>query len=1139
MEEITLADGTSAILLGAFSDIKSQFVIHIPDSVETIEKYAFANSSLTKISDNADDTSTKGILVLPPKVDSISSYSFSYCSQLTDVKIREGIKKIGAHCFENSGIKNIEIPASVIETDNYFGLGGRWFDGCNNLEEITLADGTSAILSGAFSGIKSEFVIHIPDSVKSIGNYAFYGSSIKKVTSDTSFKNTPGIFVIEKNIEVLGKNIFDSCENLTEVIWPEHINNIPAYTFQGTDSLSSVSIGNGVSQLGVGCFANSGIEEIEIPASITSAGDYFGLGGRWFHQCDKLKKIIVEEGTTTILTGAFSGIKSDYTIEMPDTIKKIEDKAFFNCSNLSKLEIPPNVTFVGKEAFSNCPKLLIRTPFNYPLLQYLFDNTDLKYEIIVGNMKMNSGILDTEVSKYEIQNINEAGYINCSLDYSIEKADFNNISDAVIRVRIQDSVDIDRESIKLDNIKVEHYTIRDGTLSVPIEKDKGHLEFALKRNAYEEILSYASINYTVDETRKDDLVGYIKEDVRAAFIDNIPVHGPRFNVEGVSTPNSEVRIYLDEKLVGTKITDAKGRYKIIASTDGSDIKVCSLSVKTGGSAKEASSKIIYNPKHPEIESFLLNYQNAAAGKEEIELLDTDVKKQTIAVHSRSPLIYSLNLSNDATVDRVFVHARDFGPTEKVIEAYKDEGSGRWVTRDYFDDKNTNYMPSKVWVTYTTAMQKTTLANGHGILVDRIKNAPQEEIDQKVKDIELRLLRNEIINLGDAGVQLGLLKGDETLIQKWNGIKGGFEFIIDIPDFDKINKTMHNWEEATEEEKRECIKLLLNKSQHASKLVSEIEWPLRIFLIILNEELDLMYYINDELQAVIDDLNAVQASLAAGNSVNTEAIARIDDAQKRINRFLYALDTIKEETAAEIERRKAGDGNPPSDSNPGNPPESGELKNPDDDQKTGPESDMPKGRIDPSGYIYEAVTTNRLSEVKVSIYQFDEISYLPLIWDAAAYGQQNPQMTTEAGIFGWDVPAGKWQVRCERDGYPAYISEWMVTPPEHTDVKIPMVSMEKPEIVDISRDRQRIGISFSKYMKPETLQNITILDIEGNTIPYSIDYSKNEKDKDNIIFAKDFTINISENKEMPLMVQFDTGIKSYSDVSMDSCEKIVP
>ena len=40
----------------------------------------------------------------------------------------------------------------------------------------------------------------------------------------------------------------------------------------------------------------------------------------------------------------------------------------------------------------------------------------------------------------------------------------------------------------------------------------------------------------------------------------------------------------------------------------------------------------------------------------------------------------------------------------------------------------------------------------------------------------------------------------------------------------------------------------------------------------------------------------------------------------------------------------------------------------------------------------------------------------ILWDAENYGQINPQITNEQGIFAWDVPQGQWVVKLTKDGY---------------------------------------------------------------------------------------------------------------------------
>ena len=71
-------------------------------------------------------------------------------------------------------------------------------------------------------------------------------------------------------------------------------------------------------------------------------------------------------------------------------------------------------------------------------------------------------------------------------------------------------------------------------------------------------------------------------------------------------------------------------------------------------------------------------------------------------------------------------------------------------------------------------------------------------------------------------------------------------------------------------------------------------------------------------------------------------------------------------------------------------------------------------IDPSGYVYEGVTTNRLSDVTTTLYYKEKkTDKKGTVWDASEYDQENPLVTDEAGSYAWDVPEGYWQVKAEK------------------------------------------------------------------------------------------------------------------------------
>lgn len=141
-------------------------------------------------------------------------------------------------------------------------------------------------------------------------------------------------------------------------------------------------------------------------------------------------------------------------------------------------------------------------------------------------------------------------------------------------------------------------------------------------------------------------------------------------------------------------------------------------------------------------------------------------------------------------------------------------------------------------------------------------------------------------------------------------------------------------------------------------------------------------------------------------------------------------------------------------------------------------------IDPSGYVYEAVASNRLPGVTTTVYekviQYDiyEEPYEEIeIWDSVPYDQKNPLITDELGQYAWDVPEGQWQVKYEKDGYETGYSEWMDVPPPRFDVNVGLVSYEPPTVSEIHAYTDEVEMIFSKYMETEYLN-------EGNVFVYA-------------------------------------------------------
>lgn len=206
-------------------------------------------------------------------------------------------------------------------------------------------------------------------------------------------------------------------------------------------------------------------------------------------------------------------------------------------------------------------------------------------------------------------------------------------------------------------------------------------------------------------------------------------------------------------------------------------------------------------------------------------------------------------------------------------------------------------------------------------------------------------------------------------------------------------------------------------------------------------------------------------------------------------------------------------------------------------------------IDPSGYIYEAVASNRLSGVTVTCYekvtkldQYDEEYTEIHQWAAEEFDQINPMITDDMGQYAWDVPGGLWRVKAERDGYETVYSDWLVVPPPQLDVNLGMVSYEQPVISSVDAGTDLVEITFSKYMRAEllTADNIAFT-AEGQPLAGTITLPDAEGNPQNPqeLFAK--TVRFALDEPVADGVQIGVSVKdklvSYADVAISGQKQI--
>ena len=122
--------------------------------------------------------------------------------------------------------------------------------------------------------------------------------------------------------------------------------------FWNCSSLTSVTIGNGVTTIGENAFYGCrGLKSITIPNSVTS------IGNSAFFGCTGLISITIPNSVTSIGSSAFEGCTGLTSITIPNSVTTIREYTFYGCTGLISITIPKSVTSIGYDAFNGCSRL--------------------------------------------------------------------------------------------------------------------------------------------------------------------------------------------------------------------------------------------------------------------------------------------------------------------------------------------------------------------------------------------------------------------------------------------------------------------------------------------------------------------------------------------------------------------------------------------------------------------------------------------------------------------------------------------------------------------------------------------------------------------------------------------------------------
>ena len=476
--DVTIPSGVTSIGQHAFIGCSQLININIPNGVTTIADHVFNGCSnlrsinipfgVTSIGENAFIQCSKLTdITIPNTVMSIGASAFLDCIELTEVTIQSSFITIGRHAFARCTklvkihFDGAEAQWNSIEKNAYWDYEtGNYVVYCTDstvAKEVTnYTEGLTFQISGgdsyvvkSYSGSDTQVIIpnmynglpviqisneafkncttissvHIPNGIKSIGQFAFYGC-----TALTEI-------ILPDSIIYIGDFAFADCVELSKLNIPEGIKDFSPSAFRGCTKLITkengisyvdnwiiacdkdvaVEIRQGTVGIAAYVFSEYQLSNLILPSSLRYIGygafssntnldtikfegeinlQYIGCSA--FLGCDRISKVyiydlegwcniefgdmqsnplygadnlylndvlvtdlVIPEGVTQIHNHAFPFYTKLERIILPSTVESIGLQAFYRCESLKRIVIPSSVTSIGSEAFYNCSDLII------------------------------------------------------------------------------------------------------------------------------------------------------------------------------------------------------------------------------------------------------------------------------------------------------------------------------------------------------------------------------------------------------------------------------------------------------------------------------------------------------------------------------------------------------------------------------------------------------------------------------------------------------------------------------------------------------------------------------------------------------------------------------------------------------------
>ncbi|MBO5092657.1 MAG: leucine-rich repeat protein, partial [Clostridia bacterium] len=241
--------------------------------------------------------------------------------------------------------------------------------------------------------------------------------------------------IIGNGVTSIGYGAFRNCTSLTSITIGDSVTSIGDDAFGGCTSLKEVHISDIASWCNILFddydsnplyyakklyINNELVTKLVIPDTVTKINDYA------FRNCTSLTSVIIGNGVTTIGDRVFRDCTSLTSVIIGNCVTTIGDWAFYNCTSLTSVAIGNSVTSMRSNPFDGCTSLKeVHISDIASWCNISFGNYDSNPLFYAKNLYLNGELVTELVIPNTVTKINAYAFYNCT---SLTSVTFENTS---------------------------------------------------------------------------------------------------------------------------------------------------------------------------------------------------------------------------------------------------------------------------------------------------------------------------------------------------------------------------------------------------------------------------------------------------------------------------------------------------------------------------------------------------------------------------------------------------------------------------------------------------------------------------------------------------------------------------------------